>query len=944
VWINDGLGNFADSSQALGNSDSFDVALGDLDGDGDLDAWVANYNTLANVGQPNRVWINDGLGNFADSGQALGNSCSHGVALGDLDGDGDLDAWVANGSDFDGQPNRVWVNQGGIQGGSAGTFADSGQALGNSDSWGVALGDLDGDGDLDAWVANGTGYDSHPSLMWINQGGVQGGTVGTFADSGQALGNSNSHGVALGDLDGDGDLDAWVATIWNYYGSQANRVWINQGGATVNFIDSGQTLGEFYSFDVALGDLDGDGDLDAWVANHNGQDNHVLINDGLGNFADNSQALGNSHSHDVALGDFDGDGDLDAWVANGEGEPNGVWVNQGGIQGGPVGTFADNRQEIGNSQSTGVSIGDLDGDGDLDAWVANCCFQPNRVWINQGGIQGGVEGTFADSGQALGNSQSYGISLGDLDGDSDLDAWVANLSGANRVWINDGLGNFEDSGQALGNSNSAGVSLGDLDGDGDLDAWVANINNQANRVWINQGGDQGGVAGNYIDSGQALGSYRSLGVSLGDLDGDGDLDAWVANGNQPNRMWVNQGGDQGGAAGTFTDNDQTFGNSDSFGVALGDLDGDGDLDAWVANYSQANRVYLNNSCTPLVEDCTNGIDDDGDQLIDCDDPDCVGVNNLDVTCNTVAGPGNYTMNFEIVNNTPFEVHHGILPVGPIANGGVTLSPSVINFAPPLSPGGGSASVILAISGGGNDALPICFPVSLMSVDDATGDLFECCAFDVCTILPDCVACLDVTDELGTWVTPTSCQYDFLLHNEPGDLPLVAEFAYLVPTTPGITVTDNGIVLGGMIDGGAINLSTTISGATSGQEVCFLITLHDATLADCCGIQHCFTLPPLLIPPTAEFLRGDANADASFDLADVIDTLDFIFQGEPVPCLVALDSNDDEQVDIADGVFSLAALFTGGAEPAPPGLLCGTDETTGPLDCDSFPACDDDGSP
>ena len=71
VWINDGLGNFTDSSQALGNSYSYSVALGDLDGDGDLDAWVANGSN-----QANRVWINDGLGNFADSGQALGSSNS----------------------------------------------------------------------------------------------------------------------------------------------------------------------------------------------------------------------------------------------------------------------------------------------------------------------------------------------------------------------------------------------------------------------------------------------------------------------------------------------------------------------------------------------------------------------------------------------------------------------------------------------------------------------------------------------------------------------------------------------------------------------------------------------------------------------------------------------------------------------------------------------------
>ena len=70
VWTNDGSGTFTDSGQALGNSNSFSVALGDLDGDGDLDAMVANYD------QPNTVWTNDGSGTFTDSGQALGSSDS----------------------------------------------------------------------------------------------------------------------------------------------------------------------------------------------------------------------------------------------------------------------------------------------------------------------------------------------------------------------------------------------------------------------------------------------------------------------------------------------------------------------------------------------------------------------------------------------------------------------------------------------------------------------------------------------------------------------------------------------------------------------------------------------------------------------------------------------------------------------------------------------------
>ncbi|MEM7396621.1 MAG: FG-GAP-like repeat-containing protein, partial [Verrucomicrobiota bacterium] len=110
-------------------------------------------------------------------------------------------------------------------------------------------------------------------------------------------------------------------------------------------------------------DLDEDGDLDAYVAN-NAQPNSVWLNDGHGIFADGGQALGSGASAAVAMGDIDGDGDLDAVVGN-LGAPNTTWLNDG------TGNFTAQPEPIGSDDSRGVSLGDLDGDGDLDSFIAN---------------------------------------------------------------------------------------------------------------------------------------------------------------------------------------------------------------------------------------------------------------------------------------------------------------------------------------------------------------------------------------------------------------------------------------------------------------------------------------------------------------------------------------------------------------------------------------------
>ena len=342
----------------IGDNDvSQSVALGDLDGDEDLDAFVANqYITPSSA-----IWINGGSADFTRRNEPVPTPNCSAVSLGDLDGDGDLDAWIANRVNM--APDTIWMNDG------SGVFTNSGQRLGHSVSMNAALGDVDGDGDLDAFVANSR-WESGSNSLWLNDG------TGRFTNSGQSLGDNNSFFVALGDLDDDGDLDAWVANL-----GEPNRVWLNDG--TGVFTDSGQTLGAAKSKSVALGDLDGDGDLDAWVANSSFGENpsRVWLNDGSGTYVDSGQALGPEDlSKQVALGDLDGDGDLDAFVGCQGTRPNKVWVNDGSAM------FTDSGQKLGENNTSGVAIGDLDGDGRLDVWAANCTLpssgQPNYVWLN----------------------------------------------------------------------------------------------------------------------------------------------------------------------------------------------------------------------------------------------------------------------------------------------------------------------------------------------------------------------------------------------------------------------------------------------------------------------------------------------------------------------------------------------------------------------------------
>jgi hypothetical protein len=329
------------------------------------------------------------------------------------------------------------------------TLVDSGQDFGlGGNGLAVATGDVDADGDNDALVS----YSDVASVLFLNDGN------GVFIPSNQAFKASTN--AVLGDLNGDNTPDIFFTQ------ETGNEVWLNNGAGV--FRNSNQVLKSVESSSVALGDLDGDGDLDAFVTNWDGYPDQVFFNDGNGNFSDSGQKLGNWFGCNVALGDVDNDGDLDAMVANnGEASDNGtvLWFNDG------QGTFADSGQRLGFTNAYAVAMGDLDNDGDLDTFIANSshngAIPADKVWLNDG------KGVFTDSGQNLGSFYSLSVALGDLDNDGDLDAYTGSWNASSRVWLNDGNGHFSDAKLKMYSPNNTAAALVDMDGDGDLDVFVS---------------------------------------------------------------------------------------------------------------------------------------------------------------------------------------------------------------------------------------------------------------------------------------------------------------------------------------------------------------------------------------------------------------------------------------------------------------------------------------
>jgi hypothetical protein len=396
VYVNNGdktFRDFSDESGLRGVQAAFFV-FGDVDNDGDQDCFAGLDIDLP--GQTSALYLNDGKGHFtrkAGSGVETAELAGNGV-FGDFNGDARLDLYVGNGSSTSAVPDQLYFGNG------DGTFEEVSQKLKSRPSQptnGVVACDYDNDGDLDIFVSHyGVSIGLGWRTLWENDG------TGTFTDVAQkrgfnalATGNSwlettgkgkasqpgdpatwvgsNGFGIDCQDIDGDGQMDIWLAAISHPVDSDESRKWSDPSmlllnkGAAGGFAFANATLEKKLPFnegdiDAAAVDFDNDGRVDlsvtrdkkyegnysqpdqkAWFGlmhqNADGTFESMGMASGINDRAGTSDRV--KAGQNLGWADIDGDGDLDLLVGgrdNGDGgRANFLFENTIGQKNGWVG-------------------------------------------------------------------------------------------------------------------------------------------------------------------------------------------------------------------------------------------------------------------------------------------------------------------------------------------------------------------------------------------------------------------------------------------------------------------------------------------------------------------------------------------------------------------------------------------------------------------------------
>ncbi len=292
VCFNDGSGTFRRSLNNSVNAGGGVLELGDVDGDGDLDLLTANGYSTTTVS----VRLNNGAGTFSGGSDLTVGQRPFDMELGDVDGDGDLDLLMANaGASPPGNIVSVRFNNG------AGTFSGGSDVGVGSGPCSVAVGDVDGDGDLDLLTAN---RGSNTVSVRLNNGS------GSFSGGSDVGVGNTPWSIAVGDVDSDGDLDLLTANMGGFFTMPDSTVSVRLNDCSGTFSGTQN--------DVVRGEVDGDGDLDLLTVNRFDWPNgtvSVRLNNGAGIFGGTTAVRAPFDPQDIVTGDVDGDGDLDFLTA-----------------------------------------------------------------------------------------------------------------------------------------------------------------------------------------------------------------------------------------------------------------------------------------------------------------------------------------------------------------------------------------------------------------------------------------------------------------------------------------------------------------------------------------------------------------------------------------------------------------------------------------------------
>ena len=537
-----------------------EINFADLDGDGDVDILsISIFNSEI-------AWFENLGDNIFSSPQSIDNDIDHAIIIetADLDQDGDLDIIVATANALVGSENTdkivLYENLGN------GTFADAVVIQPDAHRFTLLeIADMDADGDLDIiTVSLGNNLTWNENIDGLNFGLQQ--TIPTN--------EIRPISIFVTDLDQDGDNDV----VYSIVNDDVIFMSENMGDGT--FIQ--QSLAEsafFERYKVFAEDLDGDGDLDI-----------LAIGDGIVAWFENTGDLNFDSYHIISVNDcrnvraidsadLDGDGDLDVVSASVDDKKIAWYENLGD------GTFGPQQVLSTNTYSRRfIQAVDLDLDGDMDI-LSPSLSDDEIVWFeNMGG------GIFSEK-QVLTTDVNDPVVAyaSDMDGDGDLDILSAANFGNKLAWFeNLGDGNFGPS-QLISNDVEQLIKVltADLDGDGDLD--VLSISTQDNKfAWYENMGD--GLFGpQQIIS---IGNTNGLqGISVGDLDGDGDLDVVVASLAGPGVAWYENLGN-----GSFEDPQSLFqgavsGSRDAY---IADINNDGKPDVLAGTIINNNIIWFEN--------------------------------------------------------------------------------------------------------------------------------------------------------------------------------------------------------------------------------------------------------------------------------------------------------------------------------------------------------------